>query len=218
MVHLHAHSIFLHPCPWSWHWPQTHQALGSSPSCPGRWGKGNENPMKTSSTGGATDSLHLCKQDLETDPSWCWAVQGRLKILSSNLTPADLFSSLGKLKKKIGEGEGKCLWKWLCGLPTCIASMQRCNPEQWLLGYPWSGVWSPRFVQEGWWARAEPRDRGKEWILLSSGHSPTGLRGVLLWSSLRHWNLQCLWVCKKVIKKMMLSLCPGPFWKSTVKE
>lgn len=62
--------------------------------------------MKTSSTGGATDSLHLCKQDLETDPSWCWAVQGRLKILSSNLTPADLFSSLGKLKKK-NRGRGR---------------------------------------------------------------------------------------------------------------
>lgn len=137
--------------------------------------------MKTSSTGGATDSPHLCKQDLETDPSRCWAVRGRLKILSGNLTPADLFSFLGKLKIKIkNRGRGR---EAPLATVTWAASAHRIQ------GYPPSGVWSPHFVQEGWWARAEPGDRGKDGILSGSGHSHTGLRGILLWSSLRHWNL-----------------------------
>lgn len=59
-----------------------------------------------SSVGGDTYLLHLCKQYLEIHPSPCCAGEGRVKILSSNLTPAHLFPSLAKLKKKI-KGKGK---------------------------------------------------------------------------------------------------------------
>lgn len=81
--------------------------------------------MVAAAWGGATYLLHLCKQCLEIYPSPCCAGEGRVKILSSNLMPAYLFSSAVKLKRGQGkERKGKML-----GLEPRAGRWLRVKPQ-----------------------------------------------------------------------------------------
>lgn len=80
------------------------------------------------------------------------------------------------------------------------------------------GLWHRVGRREG--ASVKPRESGTNLISrgFGSGSDLKSKEGFVLWSYFHHLNLQYLYVCKKVIIKPMLNLCPSPFWESTVRS
>lgn len=151
------------------------------------------------------------------DPSRCRATEGRVKLPSSNLMPANLFSSPSKLKKREGE-KGRAQSGQFLALTSrnnsAGASTTASVSGQWLWDYPAAAFNHRDFV---------PRRLGQNPVVWGSAgfYGALGLReqrGVWLWSRLHPRHLQYLCVCHEGITKPMVNLCPGPLRKSAVKS
>lgn len=187
-------------------------------------------------TNGRSSSLHLCKQCVEIYPSPCAPEQAGYRSHRATWCRLIYFphppnQKKGKEKKgtwagaaggEMGTSEApapqpKVLLAWGHGIETPWNTGNQGNGSRFT---PRAEPGLQHCVGRRDGAGVKPSESGTSLISwgFGSGSDLKSKEGFVLWSYFHHVNLQYLYICKKVIIKPMLNLCPSPFWESTVRS